>query len=120
MWLGYIDKRVLQFFEREMLLGLLGQAAQKIDLREDPVLSSAQDDGCVRWHGAVDKGGNPVMLIDGYHAWVTRFLAFCFADDESLVDVMEQWDKKNPQRPITMVCGNKDCVRIDHVSRDYQ
>eukprot|EP00922_Rhytidocystis_sp_ex-Travisia-forbesii_P060667 GHVS01089926.1.p1 GENE.GHVS01089926.1~~GHVS01089926.1.p1 ORF type:complete len:416 (-),score=70.88 GHVS01089926.1:235-1482(-) len=120
IWLGYIDKRVLQFFEKEKLLGLLGQAAEKIDLREDPVLSSTQDDGCVRWHGDVDKGGNPVMLIDGYHAWVTRFLAFCFADDESLIDVMEQWDKKNPQRPITMVCGNKDCVRIDHVSRDYQ
>eukprot|EP01066_Platyproteum_vivax_P000768 Platyproteum_vivax@DN10850_c0_g1_i1.p1 len=102
---------------QEMLNNLLAEVIKCISKRDDPVLGA---DDCVDWMGEMmgDDQLPAIQIVkpgdmEEKLTYVTRILAFLFADDESFL-VLQQ----KPKKGFETICGNKRCINIHHIAVD--
>ncbi|EDO08589.1 hypothetical protein BBOV_III010340 [Babesia bovis T2Bo] len=116
-WDTYVHQRAKSLWndaaKRYAILGSIARGCPRCD---DPVVGS--DSVCVRWQGAVEDG-YPVIPISsdgkstGKTSFVTRLLAFLFADEQSY-EIIENI----PYRAFRMACGDKLCITLTHIRLD--
>ncbi|KAF8820695.1 hypothetical protein IE077_002915 [Cardiosporidium cionae] len=117
IWQQYVQSRVKGHLDESQIKAMLLTIAKHTLIGEDPILTSEDDDTCVRWFGDIDSDGYPILTIDGHFSWVTKLLAYLFADDQTL-GMLRSAVHGSPEEttPSKMACGNRNCIRIDHIS----
>jgi hypothetical protein len=116
-WSKYVHPRAREYFQSEGdMMDALMQLAMGIDRDSDPVLGPSSQ--CVRWYGDVTKDVQQAVVrvmrpgeTTRTATYVTRFLAFIFASDESFEQM-----KKLLKDPSKMSCCDQLCVHLAHIS----
>lgn len=117
-WCNYVHPRARNFWEKQVIINILEVILQHIDESEDPVLGPGEK--CVTWRGPGAADDNrPIVTIvkpseeQPTDTYLTRVLAFLFADDPSFDELQEK-----TKGPFVMACGNQRCILLTHISLD--
>eukprot|EP00922_Rhytidocystis_sp_ex-Travisia-forbesii_P023423 GHVS01034354.1.p1 GENE.GHVS01034354.1~~GHVS01034354.1.p1 ORF type:complete len:199 (+),score=23.95 GHVS01034354.1:160-756(+) len=126
-WENYVHPRAKKMWSLGgQLHRILDNIAKGCQRSDDPVLGD--DQKCVEWHGEYSaEEALPVMMIlqpvtkedmedsgdfEEVLSHVNRVLVFLYADDSSFSEL------ENRTAPLTMACGNPNCVNLTHISLD--
>ncbi|AFZ78990.1 hypothetical protein BEWA_018340 [Theileria equi strain WA] len=114
-WDAYVHERAKALWKTPAKrYSILASIAKECDKRDDPVLGN--DITCVKWKGKYEDD-YPIIYVNkpdenvDSSTYVNRMLVFLFADQESY----EKIDKTR-YKAFEMVCGNKWCINLTHIS----
>eukprot|EP00929_Paragymnodinium_shiwhaense_P061999 TRINITY_DN30957_c0_g1_i1.p1 TRINITY_DN30957_c0_g1~~TRINITY_DN30957_c0_g1_i1.p1 ORF type:complete len:174 (-),score=22.83 TRINITY_DN30957_c0_g1_i1:329-850(-) len=117
-WAPYLHRRSMRFLGSDKLVAeALRDIARGISADQDLLLDDQRV--CVHWYGTVVEEGVPaITLIQPDHpagavCYVSRAVAFMFADDDSFAQLVRLPQNENLQT----TCGDLMCVHIKHICR---